>query len=687
MKDLLLEIGTEEIPAGFLNELVEEIGEEFRSRLGDRLIKVNDVKVYATPRRIGILATGVNEKQEIRKILLQGPPVKVAYKDGEPTRALQSFLNKNGLTPEEIKEVDTPRGKYVAAEKTVGGGDVYPLLKDLIEEFIASIHFPKSMRWNSTGVTFARPIRWIVAMWGSDVIPVEYAGVKSNRVTRGHRFLSGSLEVEDPAGYEQLLLQGKVMADHNGRRELIKRELDRLAGEVGGTIPSNEDLLDEVTFLVEYPVVLRGNIDEKFLDLPDEVIITSAEHHQKYFTAVDPEGRLLPYFFTVSNMPIEDTSLIVRGNERVLKSRLEDAEFFFREDLKRPLESLIEKLKGVTYQKKLGSMYDKVMRDLEIGRFVTDDLGWSDQWQKIERTIKLCKCDLMTNMVYEFPELQGVMGKEYALRQGEDEDVAYGIFEHYLPRFADDVLPERRTGIVSSIADKLDTVVSGFAAGLKVTGGQDPFGLRRSAIGILQIVIKKELLLNLRKAMDVAFEAVSKQGIRSKGKIEDVEEFFKVRFENILGEEGYRRDLVRAVIDEDFSRPYEALLKIRAIADFLEDERFRDLSIVYKRVVNILKKQKPDVEKFSEELFSEDGERTLWREFKEFEKTYESYLEKMEFGKAMESILGLKPAIDKFFDDVLVMAEDEKVRNNRLSLLFFISREFKKLADFSKITF
>ncbi len=687
MKDLLLEIGTEEIPAGFLNDLLIGIKEKFLVLLEENLIEVGEINVYATPRRISVLVENVAEKQKVKMVSIQGPPVKVAYKDGKPTRALESFLEKNSLTLENIKVIDTPRGEYVKADKEVGGKDVFPLLKELLEEFIKSIHFPKSMRWNATGVTFARPIRWLVALWGNEIIPLEYAGVKAGNITKGHRFLSGNVEIIAPVNYKELLLKNMVMVDQENRKSIIVNQLKELANKVEGKIPSNEELLSEVTYLVEYPVVLMGKINEKFLDLPDEVIITSAQHHQKYFTAVDQNGKLLPYFFTVSNMPVADTSLIVKGNERVLKSRLEDAEFFFREDLKKPLESLLEKLKGVTYQKKLGSVYDKIIRDLKIGQVIAEDLNWMNIWEKIERTIKLSKCDLLTNMVYEFPELQGIMGKEYALRQGEDNDIAIGIFEHYLPRFSDDRLPERKTGIVASIADKLDTVVSGFAVGLKISGGQDPFGLRRAAIGILQIILGKDLYLNLSRGIDAAIESVEEQGIKSKATADDIEEFFKVRFENIVGEYGYRRDLVRAVIDEDFSKPVVALKKIKAIAEFLEDPSFKDLSVVYKRVLNILKNKEPDLEIFSPNLLIEQSERNLWEAFEDFKQVFEQYLEKMSFREAMESILHLKPVIDKFFDDVLVMAEDEKLRNNRLALLTFINMEIRKLADFSKITF
>jgi len=693
VKEILIEIGTEEIPSGFLVDLMGHIGEDLGKVLGENLIVFGEVKTFLTPRRIALIVRNVGEKQRVEKLVIQGPPVRIAYNNGKPTKALESFLKKNSAELQDIKSVETPRGEYVAIEKVVGGRDVKEVLPGALKRFISSIKFPKSMRWNSTGVTFARPIRWIVALWGDEVLDLEYAGVRSGRLSRGHRFLGKDVEISSPEDYEKLLEREKVIVDVERRKSIILDELNKLASEVNGRINLSEKLLNEVTFLVEYPRVVRGRIEEKYLDLPPEVIITTAEHHQKYFTASDSNGKLLPYFFTVSNMPIEDMSEIVKGNERVLRSRLEDAEFFFREDLKTPLIDLLEKLKGVTYQRKLGSLYDKVMRIKDLSEAITEKLNWIGEREKIIRTALLSKCDLLTDMVYEFPELQGVMGKEYALRQGEDEDVAWGIYEHYLPRFAGDELPSRKTGIVVALADKIDTVVSGFVGGLKVTGGQDPFGLRRAAIGVITILIEKEIFLNLSELIEIPFERLMELAGKDKkvrGKEpekikEEIIDFFLVRFENILAERGIRKDIIRAVSSVEFSDPYLVFLKIKAINEFVEREDFRDLSIAYKRVLNILKGQTPAVNDFSEELLVEESERKLWEEFKKFQKSFSQSMEQLNFKKAMEEILLLKPFIDKFFDDVLVMSEDEKIRNNRLSLLYFISREFRKMADFSQI--
>ncbi len=685
MKDILLEIGTEEIPAGFLVDLLPEFKKKFESLLRDNLVKYKKVELFATPRRIVSIAWGVEELREEKVVKIQGPPEKIAFKDGNPTKAYESFVKKNALSPEDVKKEKTARGIYLYAEKAIGGGEVKEILPELFKDYVFSMHFPKSMRWNESRVAFARPVRWIVALWGKELVHFDFAGVTSGRISQGHRFLGEEFEVKDAKDYLESIRREFVIIDGEERKRIILEELKNLSEEVKGTIPPNEELLNEVVYLVEYPEVLRGNIDKKFLNLPEEVIIISAQHHQKYFTAVDKNGRLLPYSFTVSNMPIDDTSEIIRGNERVLRSRLEDAEFFFREDLKIPLIELLEKLKDVTYQKKLGSIYDKVLRDIEIANYVIDNLGWNDIREKVERTLKLAKCDLLTDMVYEFPELQGVMGKEYAIRQGEDEEIAEGIWEHYLPRFAGDELPLHRTGIVASLSDKIDTVVSGFAAGLKITGAQDPFGLRRAAIGTILILLEKELLLSLSGTIKVAFTSLENQGSRAKNDIQTVEKFFKVRFENILSDRGFRKDLIQAIIDENFDVPYEAFLKIVALSNFIQDRAFIDLSIVFKRVVNILRGQKPVIEKFSEGLLTEDTEKLLYDKFLKFKDEFESLMGKKEFILAMQRILQLKPVIDKFFDDVLVMTDDEKLRNNRLSLLQMISDTFRKLANFSKI--
>ncbi|RLB07319.1 MAG: glycine--tRNA ligase subunit beta, partial [Deltaproteobacteria bacterium] len=507
-KGMLLEVGTEEIPSLFIPKALDAMKEILKNEMDAQRVDYGEIKAVGTPRRLALFAELEQRQRPLEKERL-GPPKNVAFDtQGRPTKAALGFAQREGVRVDDLEIVHTGKGEYLCVRKQEAGRQTREILSEVLPRLIASIPFPKSMRWSDLELRFARPIHWILALFDAEVVPFTMENLTSASFTRGHRFLHPDLiEVKGFKDYLEGLRQASVVVDPEERRELIRRRVREAAQKVGGRPLEDEDLLEEITYLVEYPVAICGRFDNGYLDLPKEVLITAMQQHQRYFPVVDGQGRLLPYFVAVSNIMARDMEVVREGNERVLRARLADAQFFFQEDQKVPLEQRVQELKGVIFQAKLGTSYEKVIRIRELALRLAEELAPEDK-EVVARGAYLCKADLVTEMVGEFPHLQGVMGREYALRSGEDPAVAQVIFEHYLPRFAGDALPSTKAGDMVSIADKLDTIIGCFGVGLIPTGASDPFALRRQALGIIHIILDKGYTISLQKMITMALESL-----------------------------------------------------------------------------------------------------------------------------------------------------------------------------------
>lgn len=686
-KELLLEIGTEEIPAGFvpkaLTALKELVGKAFEASR----IDFSGMRILGTPRRIVLLIASVAERQrdeEIRKI---GPPRAMAFDSrGAPTKAAIGFAKSQSVPVESLEVVQTEKGEYVCAVKREAGRPTLEILRTLLPDLILSIPFQKSMRWGETSIRFARPIHWILCLFGGEVVPFELGPLRSGKVTYGHRFMHPEpLVVEDIPSYLEKMAEAKVIVDPEERKKRIMEGMAREAEKVSGKPLMDEDLLDEVNFLVEYPFPLCGSFDKKFLSLPREVVIHSMKEHQRYFPVVDESGLLLPHFLFLSNLIPKDERVVVKGNERVLKARLTDAAFFFEEDLKIPLERRVEDLKKVIFQAKLGTSYEKMMRFKQLASFLAERIA-PDLRASVERSAFLCKADLVTGMVGEFPKLQGIMGREYAKRSGEKPEVYEALYEHYLPAFSGDRLPSSPVGDIVSMADKLDTIVGCFGVGLNPTGTADPFGLRRQALGIIRIILEKGYPLSLVALVEEACRQLSEKMEQPVSEVRsDVLEFFKVRYQNYLLDQGCPFDVIEAVLSTSFDQLLDLQHRIDALRQARAWEDFESIVIGFKRAMNILKGASPR-NGIDPSLFSEPEEKNLYRVFMETRGRIEELLQGKDYLGSLLEMSRMKKSIDDFFDGVMVMVEDETVRNNRLALLDAIGKLFLRFADFSKLT-
>jgi len=682
-KELVLEVGTEEIPSRFLCRALESLQDRAREGLESHSIEFDKIETLGTPRRLALLVSGVSAKQPDKSITVMGPPKRVAYdSDGKPTKAAIGFAKKEGVDVGELVLEKTLKGEYLAVKKHLLGRESEEILPEILPEIIKNIYFPKNMRFESSNYRFCRPIRWIGAVFGGTVVPFEVAGVASGNKSRGHRFLApDEFSFTSIDEYKKSLESAFVVLDPSKRREIILKEAERAARECGGKLFVDEELLDEVTNLVEYPVPLAGEFDSKFLSLPREVLRTSMKKHQKYFSVSGDDG-LLPYFVTVSNIAADNMELIKTGNERVLRARLTDALFFFAEDKKTDLASRLPKLKNVVYQKKLGSVYDKVMRVENICEMIVEKAEFPASpptalAETTKRAALLCKCDLITELVGEFPDIQGVMGREYAMLSGEPEAVSTAIFEHYLPRFAGDVLPNSLPGIVLAVSDRLDTIIGCFGVGLIPSGTKDPNGLRRAGLGIISTLVEKCVYLGTE---EVVFRLTKAQGFDNADKIIA---FLKQRMEFFFSEKGYTFDAVDAVLSVASGNPFDASLRLEALTEFQKGDGFAALATSFKRVGNIIPSGFSGTVK--PELFKHDAERGLFVAVQDVLDAYSASLKSKSYQKALTQISGLKEPVDSFFSDTMVMDKDRAVRDNRLSLLYLINGMFLRFADFSKL--
>jgi len=704
-KELFLEIGTEEIPAGFLHKAMADMESIIAKELTNARLTFDGIRTLATPRRLALQVKDISTVQPDAEITDTGPATNVAFDaDVRLTRAGEGFLRGKGwdgsplqidgtvFSPGVIATFHNARIELVEAGKvlklavtrTETGRPTHELLSEILPRLIVNIPFRKSMRWGDLDVRFARPIHWIVALFDGTVVPFTFGNIESGSVSRGHRFMANQpFPVRDFAHYLEECERHFVIPDPARRKEIIRRETHRVAKASGGQLLPDEGLLDEVTYLVEYPSAVHGTFDRSFLEVPKEVLITSMRSHQRYFSVIDEGGRLLPVFITIPNTLADDPSVVVKGNERVLRARLSDARFFFEEDKKVPLEKRVEALKSVVYQQKLGTSFEKMERFRQLAHWLAAGLN-EPVLDKVHRAATLCKADLVTGMVGEFPEVQGIMGREYALHDGEDAEVANAIAEHYLPTQAGGELPSSDIGAFVSLADKMDTICGCFGVGLIPTGSADPYGLRRSAIGIINITLDKGYRLPLTSFITASLDLLQCKITREREKVhKEVLEFFKGRFVNLLADR-FPGDVVEAVVAASFDDLVETAAKIAALSEFKRRPDFEPLAVAFKRVCNIVKGG-VDVPP-AEGLFQEDAERRLYASYRTVSKNAEVKIADRDYLAALAEIATLKESVDLFFDTVMVMSDDERVRNNRLALLTGIARMFGNIADFAKIS-
>ncbi|MBN1255646.1 MAG: glycine--tRNA ligase subunit beta [Deltaproteobacteria bacterium] len=685
MQGMLLEIGTEEIPSRFIPPALEGMRKNLLAEMQNQRIACGETRVMGTPRRLTILAE--LEKYQIpvetEKI---GPPKNVAFdQKGNPTKAALGFAQREGVKVEELDVVETEKGAYLCVRKHETGRETRSILSEVLPRLITAIPFPKSMRWSDLELRFARPIHWILALFDGTVIPFTVEHVQSDSLTRGHRFLHPEpFQVQGLNDYQKGLRKACVIVNPEERMELVLREAKEAVQQAGG-IPLTQELLEEITYLVEYPVAICGSFDKEYLKLPREVLITAMQHHQRYIPVVNSKGKLLPAFVAINNTKAQDMRVIIKGHERVLRARLADAQFFFQEDQKRTLEERLQELKGVIFQAKLGTSYEKVERIQGLAVRLTKVLAPEAQ-EVVARGALLSKADLVTEMVGEFPQLQGVMGREYALLSGEDPGVAQVIFEHYLPRFAGDEIPATAAGAIVSIADKLDTVIGCFGVGLIPTGTSDPFALRRQTLGIIHIILGNEYSCSLQRMIEWGLNILSKKITRPPEEVQaDCLAFFRARFVGLLTLQGYPVDVAEAVLAFQCDDLVDARARVEALTTFRKKPEFEPVAVAFKRVANILKGVDYN-NKVDPARFETPQEKDLHKEYKEIAGKFSASITKGNYADALAALIRLRPPVDALFDHCMVMAENKLVRTNRLALLGEIAGLFSQIADFSQLS-
>ena len=702
MDTLLLEIGTEEIPAGYIKPALKALATTLQKKMTEARIEHGSAEIFGTPRRLAVRIEKVAAKQLPLKTELTGPPVKVGFDEsGKPTMAARKFAEKAGVKIEKLGVKETKKGAYLCAVKQERGQATRTLLKEILPKVILATPFPKTMRWADLDITFARPIHYCLALLGSSVIQFKLGPIKAGRTSHGHYFMQpGKIKIDSADDYLKRLKSAKVVVDLAERRKAVEREINAAAKTVGGSILPDEELVDIVNNLVEYPVAIAGEFDKEFLELPDEVLITAMREHQKYFAVVNKSGRLLPYFVAVNNTKARDMKLVAKGHQRVLRARLADAQFFYQGDLEVSNDQRVEKLKGVLFQAQLGTMYEKIQRVAKIGKFIAKavDVGLADGEQgdglktQVARAAKLCKSDLVSQVVGEFPRLQGIMGRVYAAIAGEMGTVSTAIEEHYRPTYSGGPLPETTTGSVLSIADKIDSICGCFSAGLTPTGASDPYALRRQGIGIIQIMNDKGFSFSLRKLIK---KSLSQFEIKDSDELnaltQKVYTFLQNRIIQLLADQGYTKDTIAAVVDVSIDHVPNLWSRLDALESLKAKPDFEPLAVAFKRVVNILKKSGKLKEQarpagVKEDLFEHKSESALFTAYQKVEKKVSEAMDKGLFEKALLDIATLRGPVDAFFDGVMVLAEDKNVRRNRLALLEHIAGLFGKFADFSKLS-
>ena len=688
MSDLLFEIGSEEIPASFILPAADQLEDLFSDKMETLGLPFDSIAQYATPRRLALVVKGIaGEQQDVEEVLL-GPSKQAAYdNEGNPTKAAEGFARSKGASVDDLELVDTPKGEYLQLTRKVVGKQTAELLPALLHEIILALSFPKSMKWGANQHSFARPIQWIVALYDGAVVDFEHEGIVAGNKTFGHRFMAPeAVEIDDPDTYERTLEEISVIGNFKLREEKVMAEVKAAVAAVDfGTaaeVSVDEGLLETVTNLVESPYGVCGRFDDKFLDVPDEVLITSMREHQKYFPVVGADGSLLPGFVAVNNTRVINTDLTREGHERVLRARLEDAYFFFESDKKRRLDNRVDDLGGVIFQAKLGSMKDKTERIVKLARLLSEILA-PDLVDDACRAALLCKADLTTDMVGEFPSLQGVMGRAYSLFDGENDAVATAIQEHYMPLRSGAELPGSEVGALVGMADRIDTIAGCFGIGLSATGTADPFGLRRLSLALLHQIEDRSYSLNLPTVFS---KALALYGDRVDGSGETVGRilhFVQGRFVNDCVRRGMEQSGVEAVVSVEFVDVIDCLKKIEAFAGIRNDKSFDLLAGSFKRIRNIIKEN--EEVKVDSSLLHDDAEKTLFATYEQLQKIGEEKLVTADYLGFLAEMMALKEPVDKFFDDVMVMTDDEALKNNRLNLLTGINQLILKVGDISRM--
>lgn len=688
MSELLFEIGTEEIPAGYIQPALDALAAGAANKLNDLQLGFADILTFGTPRRLALGITVLQGQQADRRVEHIGPSIKAGLDaEGRFTKAAIGFARSKGLEPEQLQRVQTDKGEYLLAVEEVKGRQAVDLLPGMLESLVREIIFPKSMRWADLNMNFARPIQWLLALYGNQPLQVHIENIPCGRSTKGHRFLApASFDVRGIESYVQGLAGHFVLADIRSRKAMVKKEVERAVHEDSGAPGArpilHEGLLDTVTNLVEHPFGICGRFDAKFLALPEKVLVTSMREHQKYFPVVSERGRLLPFFVAVNNTRISDRKFAASGHERVLRARLSDGLFFFEEDKKFQLAERCQELDGIIFQQKLGTMREKTGRIVRLARILAESIA-PELAADAERAASLCKADLLTSMVGEFPTLQGVMGRVYALHDGEKPAVAQAIEEHYLPVRAGGELPQSMLGALVGIADRMDTLAGCFAIGEKPTGNKDSFGLRRQAIGLLAVLRGLNISLSLHDTAVAAFEGYQDIVAWTPELLTELLTFIRLRFENEQSAFGMAQEVVEAASSAHFDDPVECLQRIEALNQIRNQQDFPLLAASFKRINNITKDHNST--EIEPDLFLEEAESQLFAALLRLRQEALPLLEERQFITALQAMLEIKEPLDHFFDKVMVMAEDRNIRRNRLNLLKALGELVLKVGDISKM--
>jgi len=685
-ENLLVELGTEELPPKALKSLGLAFRDGIVEGLRQRELDFGEVQWFASPRRLAVLVHGVALQAADREVEVLGPPVDRARDDaGNWTPAAAGFARKQGVEPDALQSIDTPKGARLGLRSTLSGVKTRECLNEIIQGSIQQLPIPKRMRWGASRVEFVRPVHWVVAMLGQDCDHGEILGLPTGNTTRGHRFHStGTITLQRPEDYAAALADARVVADFEQRQQMIREQVEIEASALKATAVIDQDLLDEVTGLVEWPVALTGSFEPRFLEVPAEALVSSMKEHQKYFHLVDQQGQLKPNFITLCNIESTDPVQVIAGNERVIRPRLADAAFFFTTDKKVPLADRVEQLKSIVFQKQLGTVYDKTMRVVQLAGALAEQI--ESPVDLAERAALLGKTDLGTDMVLEFSDMQGIAGSYYALHDGEEADVAAALAQQYWPRFAGDQLPESGTACVLGLADRLDTLVGIFGIGQPPSGSKDPFALRRASLAVLRIMVEKNLDLDLRECLELAAAQFPRDTL-AEGTTDQVLVYMIERFRAWFEEEHIAAEVFRAVSARNLSRPLDIQRRVHAVDAFTRLPQAAALAAANKRVSNILDKLE-DGHQFGEvsaDLLQEPQEKALAEQLQTLARTSGEHLARDEYTQALACLADLRDTVDSFFDSVMVNADDSALRHNRLNLLKKLRDLFLQVADISQL--
>ncbi len=682
--DLLFELGTEELPPVALKRLSEALTHEFVTGLESAQLTHGDVVSYASPRRLALLVKDLAFRQPDRDIERRGPAVKAAFDaEGNPTKAAEGFARSCGTTVDQLQRQQTDKGEWLVYQVHESGRAAAELLPAIAEQALNRLPIPKRMRWGSSEVQFVRPVHWLTFIHGEDVVDCTLLDASADRITHGHRFHHPQgITLYDPADYAAVLENvGKVIAYFPDRHSRIKAQVEATAAQLGGVADLDDALLDEVTALNEWPVPVAGSFEERFLEVPHEALVSTMKTNQKYFPVFDGEGRLMNHFITIANIESENPDIIREGNERVVRPRLADAMFFWEQDGKKRLSDHIGSLREVVFQKDLGSMYDKSQRVAALAAWIAKQSGGDPA--RARHAGELSRCDLMTEMVGEFPSMQGIMGRYQAIRDGEDPEVAQALDEFYMPRFSGDRLPQTPTGIAIALAERIDTLVGIFGIGMRPTGDKDPFALRRAALGTLRIIGEHSLTIGLRELLEQGRELLGAH-VTEADVVDHVEHFMLERLRGRYAEQGVASDLFDAVAAVRPQTLADFQQRIDAVAHFRSLPEAEALAAANKRIANILKKVQGTLpETVASEHFESDAEARLWQQVQDLKKQVEPLLAEKDYTAVLRALAGLRDTVDTFFDDVMVMADDKTLRENRLALLARLQALFLEVADIS----